>query len=887
MKPSCPSNRPWPALALLGAALFFPPQWADGKDKTAAEEELLKAQQLGADRPATEAALAKAYLLQYRYSDLLAKVGAEGYGPETRAELLAARGQAYMELRDYAHAAQAFEAAAQANPKSAEPWSGLATLSLRQGDWAQASHLAGQALALAPKDPGAWNVKASVSHASGLAEQAIQEYGHVLELDPQHYLARLARASLLLERGRAEAAMADLDSLRAQVPYEPRANFLYAEAMARLGSPGAARAALSDAAAIIDAMAPEVLSANPPIMLAGGFANDRLQHPGKARGFLSRYLAVYPRDLNALERLAALYLEEKDPAQAIARLKPALAWAPDDLGLLSLLGAAYRQKGQHQNAAELLEKAVALSGGAADLKTQLAFSKLGTGKQQAEAMAELYAVLDQDHRQTPAALGLVLLHLKRGEPGKAVAAAQRLAAVAPDDPAFLNLLASAQIANGDAQAARENYQKAAALQPKFLPARLNLGKLNRLEGKPAEAEAALAAVLKDQPGQVQALLEMARLEQARGHMPEALAWAEKARAADARSVETHLSLARLYLAANRPADALDMVQEAEVLKPGLPEALALNSQCQLAMGKPQVAQAVLQTLSRAVGFDTDGLLKAARLQLAAGAVSDAAWSLVKAVQGNPQSLAAREALTEAYLLDGQAEKAEESANALQSQFPGSAAALGALGDVRMAQGRYQEAAAHYRKSHEQRPSTQSAIRLYQALSAQGNRPGGLAELEPWAKAHPGDADAVQALAEAYLADGRLPEAKARYEQALKQRPGNPAALNNLANILFALGDPKAIGYAREALAAAPDNPAINDTLGWLLVQQSDSADGLNHLRSAQHASGNPAIRYHLAAALDRLGHRDEALEELDGLLKSGEAFGELAEAKALHQKLAP
>ncbi len=385
MKPPFSSNRPWPALALLGAALLSLPQSGQGKDKTAAEyyedaasryeqadykaatiqlknalqldprlpharlllglallkqgdgaaaeEALLMAQQLGADRAATEAALAKAYLLEYRYSELLAKISAEGHSPETRAELLVARGHAYMELRDYARAAQEFEKAAEAQPKSAEPWSGLATLRLRQGELAEASRLAGQAVALAPPDPGAWNAKASVSHALGLPEQAIQEYGRVLEFNPQHYLARLARASLLLELGRDALAVADLDRLRAQVPYEPRANFLYSEAMTRMSAPEAALTALSEAVAIIDAMAPEVLSANPPVMLVGGFADYRLKRPEKARNLLSHYLAAYPRDLNALELLATLYLEEQDPAQAIARLKPALAWAPEPLPL--------------------------------------------------------------------------------------------------------------------------------------------------------------------------------------------------------------------------------------------------------------------------------------------------------------------------------------------------------------------------------------------------------------------------------------------------------------------------------------------------------------------------------------------------------------------------
>ncbi len=869
------------ARLLLGLALV---RQGNG---VAAEEELLKANKLGADRSLTVIALAQAYLEQLRYRDLLANIQTEGFNQDTRAELLALRGQAYLELREFNDAAKAFAEAEQVNPKSASPLIGRATLLLRQGQLAEAKTQADRAVTLAPKEADAWNIKASVSHAMGQRQQAVEEYGHVLELRPEHYIARLARASLLLELNRNPEAAADLKLLREDTPYEPRASFLYSEAMARLGAPEASRTALSDAVSIIDAMPPEILSDNPQILLVGGFANYRLKQMEKARGFLSRYLEIYPRDLNARELLASIFLENKDTIQAIETLKPALAWAPEDISLLGQLGSAYMEKGRYEDAIALLEKAVKLSGGAADLRTKLAFGRLG-GDQQDAAMQELSGVLRQDAKQTPAAMVLTVLHMKRNEYAKAVEVAEKLIAAQPKNPTFLNLLASAQVGAGDYKSARANYEMALAENPQFLTARINLGKLSRIEGKPEAAESIFMDVLREKPGQAQSLIELALLENQRKQPDKAIVWLEKARATNPKSVEARLDLTRLYLSLNRPADALSPIQEAEILEPNNPEVLALNSQCQMANGKPKVAQVVLQKLSRTVGYDTDWLLKAAEMQLAIGEKADALWSLEKAVQGNPESLPAREALTETFLLSGQMEKAEESAAAMQAKVPGNAVTPGVLGDLRMRQGRYQEAAASYRKAQELKPSALATIHLSQALGAAGDKQGALEALQSWLKAHPDDTDVAHVLADSYLAAGRLPEARDRYEQVLRKHPNDAPSLNNLANTLFKLGDTKAIEYARKAQAVAPDNPLANDTLGWITVQRGNPLEGLTYLRSAQsRASGNPEIRYHVAATLERLGRREEAIKELDGVLKSGQSFESLEEARELRNKLAP
>ena len=46
-----------------------------------------------------------------------------------------------------------------------------------------------------------------------------------------------------------------------------------------------------------------------------------------------------------------------------------------------------------------------------------------------------------------------------------------------------------------------------------------------------------------------------------------------------------------------------------------------------------------------------------------------------------------------------------------------------------------------------------------------------------------------------------------------------SVLNNLAWVYSELGDDKALKIAKEAHALQPNDPAINDTVGWILVKE--------------------------------------------------------------------
>jgi Flp pilus assembly protein TadD len=138
------------------------------------------------------------------------------------------------------------------------------------------------------------------------------------------------------------------------------------------------------------------------------------------------------------------------------------------------------------------------------------------------------------------------------------------------------------------------------------------------------------------------------------------------------------------------------------------------------------------------------------------------------------------------------------------------------------------------------------------------------------------------LAESHLAAGEFKPAASILEGLVKRYPNNGAALNNLAWAYSEQKDPRALATAEQAYKAAGTNPAVMDTLGWMLVEQGNSARGLPLLQKAVAGAPNaPEIRYHLAVGLHKSGDKNGARKELETLLAQNRPFPQLEEARSL------
>ena len=130
------------------------------------------------------------------------------------------------------------------------------------------------------------------------------------------------------------------------------------------------------------------------------------------------------------------------------------------------------------------------------------------------------------------------------------------------------------------------------------------------------------------------------------------------------------------------------------------------------------------------------------------------------------------------------------------------------------------------------------------------------------------------------------EALRVYQAVIDIDGNNLAALNNSAWLAQELGRPGALQLAERAHALARDNPAVLDTLGWILLHQKRETDAIPHLsRAAELAPKEPEIRYHLASALAANGKSAEARSLLTAVVNDSRDFDGKAEARRLLESL--
>jgi tetratricopeptide (TPR) repeat protein len=137
-----------------------------------------------------------------------------------------------------------------------------------------------------------------------------------------------------------------------------------------------------------------------------------------------------------------------------------------------------------------------------------------------------------------------------------------------------------------------------------------------------------------------------------------------------------------------------------------------------------------------------------------------------------------------------------------------------------------------------------------------------------------------------MAAKRYADAVPRYQRALERQSNNAFFLNNLAWAKHELKQADALQYAERAHELAPENPAIMDTLGWILTERGESERGLDLLaRAAELGPQAYAIRMHLAKALIKAQRKAAARKELEVLAKLDSQLPVQKEAASLLQGL--
>jgi putative PEP-CTERM system TPR-repeat lipoprotein len=869
-----------PVQVLLGKALLR------NGDVAAAEVALLEAIRLGVNRAEVVIPLSQAYLAQGKQKLIFERqqLLLPGLPPAVQLQLLLVRASAASDLGDARGALKAIDDARAIDPKSPEVWLAEVPIRIRSRQFSEASAAVERGLVLVPGSAEAWYQKGSVLHVMGQLGGALAAYDKALAVDASHAEARIARTGIYIDLGQPAEASKDLDALLKLAPREPRAAYLRALLAERTKNFTAANAALKEVTDLIDPVPMDFIRYRPQLLMLNGLSHFGLGQREKAKQYLAAFQRIQGNS-PASKLLAQILLAEPNVPAAIDVLEGYLKGQPADAQAMTLLASAYMSLGRNAKATALMQ--AALTGrDTPEMRTVLGMSLI-RGGQSVEGVTELDAVFRKTPGQTQAGLTLIGMYLRSGQSAKATSVAESLVKQFPQNASFFNLLGMARGQAGNGAAAKAAFEQALKLDDNLIAAKLNLARLEIATNAYDAASARLVAILKTDEKNAEAMYEMSVISDRRGKSADAQRWLEKANdLSGPKELRWGLALLDFFLRKGQPDLALQAAKRLSSKAPDDLQVLMAYARAQLAIGDPIGAKSSLNNATRFADYDAPKQVEIALLQLAANNLDGAAYSLDKALSGQPDFLPAMALMADIELRKNDPAKSEKRARDIVATYPQRAVGYSLLGDVARSRGQTAAAIENYRRAHQTEATTETLLRLFGALSLQERGKPAIQLAEPWIKAHPKDIVVQKAVGDIYARTGDYLSARSSYENVLKLAPDDSNVLNNLANVLLRLKDPTAIKIAEQALAKNPSNANAIDTLGWILFQNGQVERALTMLRDARlRVPANQEIRYHLAVVLEQTGRKNEARDELEAALKGGSSFEFADAAQALLRTL--
>ena len=869
-----------PALVLLGKT------YLETGNPAAAEAALKNAIELGADLSLVIIPLSNAYLKQFKHDLLLTDSVPDTLPQDIKSKLHLLRARAAFEINNRSALNNSIVEAERFSPMDPDLLALKATLSMRSGALDKAQEIISRLESLYPEAPNTWLTDASLKHIQGNLAGALDSYKKVISLSPGNNDARIARIGLMMDLNRHTETVADLTELDKSIPFDPRVSYLRGVLLAHTGDHQGSIAALNEALNTLDALGSKIVTRNLQLLMVAAIANYSLNKFESARNYLEIYVNSSANELAPHQLLASIYMHQGEYRNAINLLKIMLETFPDNPNILAMLAQAYDSAGNHQLSIITFEKALKQKGHDQNLKTQLAISKMNAGQIE-QGLSDLKKLFNNDQTQASISLSLAISLLIQREFDSAVKVARKLVESEPTNLAKQNLLAIALTSIGNHAEAKELFKSILIAAPDSSSVKMNLAKIERLDGNIENAQLLLNQLLKEKGQRPEIMLEMARLSTAQGDRVGALRWAKDAANTAPKSFSINSYLIDLLLENDDVDQALKVALDQEAVHPD--NLHVLESQVKVLRATQKTVQllSLLRRMATLAEFNTQWLLKIANYQIEAESIQEASYTLFRGLQGNPQHFETLVLLADVETRLGRLNNAMDHAKQLITDHPMAHEGYLLAGNIHMARNQFKNAANSYFEALKYDRNAFLILRLHIAQRYLNQKTTAKTTLLDWLTLHPEDLLVKNALAEFYLSVDDYAQAHRIYLQLLAQNSNSPYLHNNMAYSLFKLKQTeKAIEYARHAYSLASEESLINDTLGWLLVNNSNPAEGLPFLREAlTREPGDVEIRYHLAVALFKLGRRSEARRELLIALEPEINFNDYTEATQLLEEL--
>lgn len=322
-----------------------------------------------------------------------------------------------------------------------------------------------------------------------------------------------------------------------------------------------------------------LLPAFPLLAQEAGSQDQVAQHSRQAQQYLAQHrpdlaipefkalVALNPKNLDAQANLGVLLFFQGDYSQAEPHLRAALDMQPTLSKIQALLGMAEKRTGETAAANTDLEASfAAVTDPKLKIQIGMELVELYTASRDLEKASGVVAAMRQADPLNPA----VLYTAYRIHSDLASEAILSLALLAPDSAQMHQVMAHEEARQGNTDAARLQFQKAAEIDPKLPGIHFELGELLSISEDPktkAAAEAEYKAALVENPADEKAETRLGDLSSRKGDAAGALEHYNRALRLQPEDAEAEFGLAKTLIAMNQQAKALPVLERAVQLEP--------------------------------------------------------------------------------------------------------------------------------------------------------------------------------------------------------------------------------------------------------------------------------------------------------------------------------
>ena len=741
---------------------------------------------------------------------------------------------------------------------------------------------------------------------SGDTDRALVQFRNVFELDPAHIETRQAMAEHFMEQGNPRAAYGQYLAIAEQYPENFEARRALAElAFAAsswdeferhgtvaiemspedprvqaidLGLKYRAAALDEDDPALQALVAPTeaLLTTLPDSMILNNLLIDSYVRDGalgKALDQIDVLIALDPGNRQLYTRRLALLAQMQDLPEIETQLRAMVEQFPGDNEVYGMLLQYYVSQ-QKMEEAEAFLREIA---NPTDEDPELFLSLIQFVTQvrgEEAARVEIERAIAENPKPNRFKAMLAMLDFQAGAQDAAIAEMEAILADAdqtdPVNQAIKVTLARMLGGTGNQVGARQLVEEVLAQNPSNVDA-LKMQASWQLQADETDAAIAnLRIALDTAPEDVQVMNLMYEAYTRTGETDLARDYLALAVEASGNAPDPSLRYARALMGEDRLRPAEDVLLSALRQNARNVDLLSLLGQLYLRMEDIPRATQVVDTLRRIDTEQTRTIANGLQAEILSreGGTEEAMTFLENLAAGEDADLRDRLILLRARLQVGETEEALQLAQELVAENPENLNLKQALATTQIVAGDLEGAQANYRAITDAAPdrAVNAWLQLVRIANRQGTPDEADAIIEEALAATDRNPNILLAKANRLEGVGDIDEAITIYEELYAKNSGALVIANNLASMLVTYKEDA------ESLERAwtigrrlrdVDNPAVQDTYGWILFRRGAVEEALPYLeKSAAGLTEDPLVQAHLGFAYAALERNEIALEQL-------------------------